>query len=220
MTSERLPVHGFVLAGGKSSRMGADKALLRFCGRPMVEIAVEKLRGFCADVGIAGNREDLAEFAPVVWEGRVDVGPAAGIEAGLSAAKQPWVMFIPVDVPLVPGEFLRRWADSVLDMAKVGPIALSHLWVSNEQPAFCMIRSDKEEAFRAALESGERRLALLFHRAEGADVHWVHDLYDIYGFRPYEGPDTDTVDRWLMNVNTPEDLANAEAWAWSSSDME
>ncbi len=218
--SERLPVHGFVLAGGKSSRMGADKALLRFCGRPMVEIAVEKLRGFCADVGIVGNREDLAEFAPVVRETRLDAGPAAGIEAGLGVATQPWTMFIPLDVPLVPGEFLRRWADSVLDMAKVGPIALSHLWVSTEQPAFCMIRSDKEEAFRAALESGERRLALLFHCAEGTDVHWVHDLYDIYGFRQYEGPATNTVDRCFMNVNTPEDLAKAEAWASSSSEAD
>ena len=213
--SERLPVHGFVLAGGKSSRMGEDKSLLRFCGRPMVEIAVEKLRGFCSEVGIAGNRDDLAEFAPVVRETWHDVGPAAGIEAGLTTARQPWTMFIPVDVPLVPGEVLQRWAVSVLDMEKVRPIALSHLCVSNEQPAFCMIRSDKVEAFRTALESGERRLASLFHRAEGSDVHWVHDLYDIYGFRRSDGPDAYQLDRWFINVNTPEDLATAEAWALS-----
>ncbi|MES2390469.1 MAG: NTP transferase domain-containing protein, partial [Acidobacteriota bacterium] len=37
-----------MLAGGKSSRMGVDKATLEFRGRPMVEIAVEKLRGVCA----------------------------------------------------------------------------------------------------------------------------------------------------------------------------
>ena len=106
----KVPVHGFVLAGGKSSRMGEDKALLRFCGRPMVEIAVEKLRGFCEEVTIAGNREDLAGFAPVVRESRTGVGPAAGVEAGLGAARQEWAMFLPVDVPLVPEELLRRWA--------------------------------------------------------------------------------------------------------------
>ena len=86
--STKLPVHGFVLAGGKSSRMGTDKALLEFCGRPLVEIAVEKLREFCAEVSIAGNRDDLSVFAPVAHETRVDCGPAAGIEAGLKAAQR------------------------------------------------------------------------------------------------------------------------------------
>ena len=73
-----LPVHGFVLAGGRSVRMGKDKALLQFSGRPMVKIAVEKLREFCAEVRIAGSREDLSGFAPVVMDESEEAGPAAG----------------------------------------------------------------------------------------------------------------------------------------------
>ena len=201
-----LPVHGFVLAGGKSSRMGVDKATLKFCGWPMVEIAVEKLRGFCAEVGIAGNREDLARFAPVVGESRVDAGPAAGIEAGLKAARQEWVLFVPVDVPLMPGELLRRWAEQVLEM---DGIAASHLYYGRDQPAFCMLQRDCADRFSAALDKGERRLAVLLHEAtEG--FHWVHDLDELHG---EDYPAIEASRWWFMNVNTPQELAEAEAWA-------
>jgi molybdopterin-guanine dinucleotide biosynthesis protein A len=201
-----LPVHGFVLAGGKSSRMGEDKALLRFCGRPMVQIAVEKLRGFCAEVGIAGNREDLAEFAPVVREARVDVGPAAGVEAGLRAAAQPWVLFMPVDVPLVPEEWLRRWAEAVLAMDGV---VASNLYYGRDQPAFCMLRRECLGRFSEALEAGERRLGMLLERASEG-LLWVYDLEGRYGKFP------EANERWFANVNTPKDLAEAEAWARES----
>jgi molybdopterin-guanine dinucleotide biosynthesis protein A len=198
-----LPVHGFVLAGGKSSRMGEDKALLRFCGRPMVEIAVEKLRGFCAEVTIAGNREDLAGFAPVVRETRVDVGPAAGIEAGLGAASQPWAMFLPVDVPLVPEELLRRWAVAVLAMDGV---VASNLYYGRDQPAFCMLRSACRQRFSEALDGGERRLRVLLERASEG-FQWVYDLDEVHGNGVEER------ERWFANVNTPQELAEAEAWA-------
>jgi molybdopterin-guanine dinucleotide biosynthesis protein A len=198
-----LPVHGFVLAGGKSSRMGRDKALLRFCGRPMVEIAVEKLRGFCAVVTIAGNREDLAGFAPVVRETRVDVGPAAGIEVGLGAATEDWAMFLPVDVPLIPGDLLRRWAEKVLAMEG---IVASHLYYGRNQPAFCMLRRECLGRFSEALEEGERRLGMLLDRAsEGSQ--WVYDLDQVHAKSAEESA------LWFANVNTPEDLVKAEAWA-------
>jgi len=174
----KLPVHGFVLAGGKSSRMGVDKALLPFCGRPMVEIAVEKLREFCADVSIAGN-----------WEERVDVGPGAGIEAGLKAARQPWVMFLPVDVPLVPVELLRGWVEAVLESG----CGASYLVVKEQrQPAFCVMRRECLAGVSAALDRGVRRLDELLRSVAAAEVEVE-------------------VESWFMNVNTPEDLAKAEA---------
>lgn len=213
MGGVRLPVHGFVLAGGKSSRMGEDKALLRFGGRPMVEIAVEKLRGFCAEVTIAGNREDLVGFAPVVGETRVGVGPAAGVESGLKAATEEWAMFVPVDVPLVPGELLRGWAEAVLEEAAAG-CGVSYLQVLGErQPAFCMVRRDYGAQVSKAIEAGERKLAAIWRGLDedgGSGWLWACDAAR---FAPTVGGTKLEVGNWFSNVNTPEELAEAEGWA-------
>ena len=203
-----LPVHGFVLAGGKSSRMGRDKALLLFRGRPMVEIAVEKLRNFCAAVSIAGNREDLAEFGEIAREERVDCGPAAGIEAGLKAAREPWAMFVPVDVPLVPPELLRRWCEEALRVN----MTVSSLGIGQKQPAFCLMRRERLASFARGLDEGERRLEVLLNRTAEVDdcASWTYDAHDLYGYPDYRGPDDQSLERWFLNVNTPEEFAKAE----------
>lgn len=206
MNDAKLPVHGFVLAGGKSSRMGRDKALLEIDGRPMVQIAVQKLESFCTEVSIAGNRDDLGSFATVVQEQRVDSGPAAGIEAGLHAVQRPWALFMPVDVPLVPTELLRTFASQVLREPRV---AVAHLYARGDQPAFCMIRSGCAAAFTAALETGERRLVKLFDRlVRNGGVHRVYSVRDICG-KLYPG-DKET-NRWFRNVNTPEDFTGIQS---------
>ncbi len=205
MSGAGLPVHGFVLAGGKSTRMGRDKALLEIGGEPMVQVAVGKLQSFCAEVSIAGNRDDLSAFGTVVREERVDAGAAAGIEAGLRAARQPWALFIPVDVPLVPAELLRMWAAQVLREPRV---MVGHLYAFRYQPAFCMIRSGCAGAFSAALETGERKLARLFDRlVQSGGVHRVYSVRELYG-SGYPGDDA--LREMFMNVNTPEDLARLE----------
>lgn len=205
MSGAGLPVHGFVLAGGKSTRMGRDKALLEIGGRPMVQVAVGKLQSFCAEVSIAGNRDDLSAFGTVVREERVDAGAAAGIEAGLRAARQPWGLFMPVDVPLVPAELLRMWAVQVLGEPRV---VVGHLYAFRDQPAFCMMRSGCAGAFSAALETGERKLARLFDRlVQSGGVHRVYSVRELYGARY---PGDEALRKMFMNVNTPEELANAQ----------
>jgi molybdopterin-guanine dinucleotide biosynthesis protein A len=197
-----LPVHGFVLAGGKSSRMGRDKALLELGGQPLIQIAVAKLRTFCADVSIAGNRDDLAGYGPVVKEERADAGPAAGVEAGLKASTQPWVLFVPVDAPLVPEALLRLWVEEALRVN----MTVSFLAAWEKQPAFCLLRKDRLAFYTAALEAGDRSLEILLHLAAESDGYssWMYDPYDLYGYPEYRGPDDSTLERWFLNVNTPE----------------
>jgi molybdopterin-guanine dinucleotide biosynthesis protein A len=192
--------------------MGQDKALLRVGGRTLVEIAVEKLREFCGEVSIAGNREDLREFAPVVREQRVDAGPAAGVEAGLKACRQPWAMFVPVDVPLVPVEMLRRW---VLEAMRA-PMSVSYLGASFpeaywKQPAFCLLETERQRTFSRLLDDGERGLEELLNRTAWADnrVAFMYDEFELYP--KDQRPDEATQERWFTNVNTPEDLARVDA---------
>jgi molybdopterin-guanine dinucleotide biosynthesis protein A len=145
-----------------------------------------------------------------VRERRLDAGPAAGIESGLAASEQPWALFIPVDVPLVPVELLRRWCEEALRMN----MPVSFLGISQKQAAFCLMRRERSASLTRLLDEGERKLEVLLNRAAEADdsASWMYDAYDLYGYPDYRGPDEQTLERWFINVNTPQELATAEHW--------
>ena len=196
-----LPVHGFVLAGGRSSRMGRDKALLEIGGKPMVQIAVEKLRSFCAEVSIVGEREDLAGFAPVIRGERQGLGPAAGIEAGLQASGEPWALFMPVDVPLVPSKLLRRWVAGAVGSGTAG--GGEYLVAAGRpQPAFCLLSSSVAEVWHQGVSTGERRLENLL-RGAGAMARSVEGI-------PWFAAAAQEADLWFRNVNTPDAFGAVE----------
>ncbi len=208
MTEAPLPIHGFVLAGGKSSRMGQDKVLLPFCGVPLIEIAVAKLRAFCSEVSILGNRDDLDIYAPVVHDLRSGIGPGAAFEAALRAAKRAWTLFIPVDVPLVSPALLRGWAKETLEE---DPCSASLLIVGRErQPAFSMLHTKCAHSISQALDRDERRLNDLLYAADADDVAPVCPK----DARQFALNLTDAqIEMSFSNINTPQELAEAEAWA-------
>lgn len=109
-----LPVAGFVLAGGRSSRMGRDKVLLEFGGELLIERALKKLRAVCASVAIAGGGEELTAFGQVVPDEVPGCGPLGGIVAALETSEFEWGLFLPVDVPLVPMSFVLGLAGRCL----------------------------------------------------------------------------------------------------------
>ncbi|MWV28877.1 molybdenum cofactor guanylyltransferase [Aurantiacibacter rhizosphaerae] len=76
---------GAVLAGGKSSRFGTDKALAELDGRTLIARAVETLSGFCDDVIVVGRETAPAPTVPD-WP-RSDMGPLGGIAGALRHAE-------------------------------------------------------------------------------------------------------------------------------------
>lgn len=105
-TTERLPCIGVVLAGGQSTRMGRDKALLEWHGRPLLERQLDALRASGVDeLRVSGDRP--------AYHGVVDAQPGLGPLGGLAGiaeavAADADLLVIPVDMPLLGTALLRR----------------------------------------------------------------------------------------------------------------
>jgi molybdopterin-guanine dinucleotide biosynthesis protein A len=101
-------VTGIVLAGGKSSRMGKDKGLCTFYGKPMVLHAVELLRQVCDNIIISSNNPDYSQFGlPVVEDEIKNIGPLGGIYSGLKQTKSQDNFFLSCDMPMVTTDLVK-----------------------------------------------------------------------------------------------------------------
>src|SRR5438270_7101812 len=92
----------FILAGGRSSRMGADKALLEFAGKPLIVRAVELVREIVAEVTIVGDPQKFTAFGPVIDDIYRNRGALRGIHAALTSSEDEWNLILAVDVQFVP----------------------------------------------------------------------------------------------------------------------
>ncbi|ADU31572.1 molybdenum cofactor guanylyltransferase [Evansella cellulosilytica] len=98
-----LPLTGVILAGGRSRRMGKDKALLKVSGKTTIERITNIVTKTCQKTLIISNDIDKYQFLnkKIVKDMYVGKGPLAGIHAGLRAANTEWCFFIANDMPLI-----------------------------------------------------------------------------------------------------------------------
>lgn len=100
-----------LIAGGRSRRMGSDKAFLNWQGRPLWEHQMEKLRALEPSRLLLSCRSDQAipaqpDILPVPDEWP-DCGPLGGVASCLRACDAPLLAVLGIDLPLLPPEFLR-----------------------------------------------------------------------------------------------------------------
>ena len=99
-------VTAYVLAGGKSLRMGSDKAFALLEGRTLLQRALETVRLVAPECRIVGTREKFAHFGQVVQDVYPDRGPLGGIDAALKDSGTDLNLVLAVDLPYVSSELL------------------------------------------------------------------------------------------------------------------
>ena len=194
-----------VLAGGLSRRMGGnDKSLAMLGKRPLLAHVLGRLAAQTADIAISANGDParFAEFGRPVLADTIEghLGPLAGLLAGMTWAKgigSTQIVSVPTDCPFVPADLISRLARASAHSLNVPVLAAS---AGRRHPVVGL--------WPVALAG-----RLLDFLASGAKAR-VADFAGSCGAAAVEFPMMDlavrTVDPFF-NVNTPDDLAEAEA---------
>jgi len=203
----------FILAGGKSSRMGADKAFLRLGGRTLLDRALE----LAANVGgvgtaaprrtadrtstrskwvfIVGDPAKFAAFTPAVQDIYLDRGPLGGIHAALRSSNADLNLMLAVDLPFVTARLLNYL---LLRAEKSGAVVTVPRIEGRYQPLCAIYCKEFAVVAEAALARGKNKIDALFSEVSLCAVS-DEELADA-GFSATD----------FRNVNTPEDWEQAK----------
>lgn len=190
-----------VLAGGQSSRMGQDKALLQIEGVPLLT-RVCRVALHCADPvyvvarSVGGDRAPqnhpyaalLPPSCTLVLETGEDAppsGPLVGFAEGLSYVQTEWVLLLACDLPRLQGEVLQGWQQQLAQVAE-SAIALLPRHAKGWEPLCGFYRRNCLPSLTAFIQAGGRSFQSWLAQ------HYVQVL-EVEDFT------------LLMNCNTPED---------------
>jgi molybdopterin-guanine dinucleotide biosynthesis protein A len=111
--SSKSNVSGIVLAGGRSRRMGRDKALEPLGGQSLIRRVIERISPVVGEIVVVAADRSRGESLPLARGDRValDVYPGCGslggIFSGLSAAREDWGLVVACDMPFLNPKLLR-----------------------------------------------------------------------------------------------------------------
>lgn len=152
-------VTAFVLAGGKSTRMGADKAFLKLGDQPLVSHALKLAASVTSEVRIVGSVGKFAALAPVVEDVYRDRGPLGGIHAALLSSATDLNLMLAVDLPFVRQAFLQYLI--LQATASCATVTVPHA-NGGFQPLCAMYRREFGTVAETALQSGRNKIDWLF----------------------------------------------------------
>jgi len=188
---------GFVLAGGRSSRMGRDKARLPFEGSLLIQTVARHVLTAAGTVTLIGPPERYADLGyPVVADrlpnGRTDAcGPLGGVFTALSVSRAPWNLMVACDMPGVTAAFL----ETLFEVAEALETA--------EGPGVDCVVPQTSSGLSPLCAVYHRRCVPIVEAAILCNQFKMHDL--LTNLRVVEWPVYDPA--LVENINTPEQWA-------------
>ena len=174
-----------LLAGGKSSRMGTNKAELTFEGKTFLEHMLDKARELGIEKyyisGYASSREDVC----TVWDHYENRGPLGGLHACMKVMDTPYCLVLPVDAPNLPQKILEA-------------LLSCHEDRKGDDRVLIWEHGDRMEPLIAVYPIAMTQTIEELIRESSAPVFRVLDRWGYACFR------LETEDEEILNVNTPQ----------------
>ncbi len=183
------PVHALVLAGGRSRRLGRDKAGLLIDGKPQLERVVELLAPLVAEVRVSVRADQppdsLRDRYPQIVDREADAGPVAGILAALEFDRNADWLVVAVDLPRLD----RETVEGLLGAEPSGPFTAYRSTSDGLPEPLCAVyRAEALPVVRGFVDAGIRCPRKILIKS---------------GTELLEQPNPTALD----NLNTPEDQA-------------
>jgi molybdenum cofactor guanylyltransferase len=151
---DRSELTGIILAGGKSSRMGREKGLVEFHGKPLIQYGIDLLSRYTDRILISSGNPDYLSFGlELVPDDIIGQGPAAGLAASLRHSNTPWNLVIACDLPFLEPELIDRLLEPSGNHQVVVPV---HGDVN--EPLAALYHKDLASVFEVAISSGNLAL--------------------------------------------------------------
>ena len=192
--SDSKPITGLILAGGQGRRMGGvDKGLQMFRGKRLVDHVYERLAPQVGGIVINANQNHDAykSFGVRVVSDAIGgfAGPLAGLHAGLSVSRRPYLASVPCDSPFLPHDLVARLLEQL--SASGADLAVAR---TGEQPhpVFCLAHRSVLEHLTNFLKGGGRKIDAWYASLKVVEVNF------------------DDQAEAFSNINTLEELASFE----------
>jgi len=192
---------GFVLAGGKSSRMGptVDKAFLDFRGQTLLDRALGVMGAVCGRVTIVGDPAKFAKAGSVIADIFPGCGPLGGVHAALVHSLAELNLMLAVDMPFVSRELLAFLFDVAAGEDNAGHAVVTIPRTSRGlQPLCAIYRREFSAVAEQALRAGKNKI----------DAAFSSVAVRVIGERELAAAGFS--EQSFFNVNTPEDRLAAE----------
>ncbi len=183
-------VTAVILAGGPSSRMKSNKALLPYRGGRFIDAIYRLLRSIFADVILVTNNPEQYEFLPCnkVPDIYIGMGVLAGIHSGLYHSNNPAIFAVACDMPYLKEGLIRYMASR----ADVGGVLIPES-PSGLEPLHACYGKECLAAIETALLSGQKRIVSFFDHTAVRKIHAEQIAYFDPAFTSF------------ININTPDD---------------
>lgn len=177
---------GWVLVGGRSSRMGTDKALIEIGNQPLAKRVAAEIGKICGTVSLVGDPEVYGGLGlPVVPDRFPGQGPLAGIEAALRATTVEWNLVVACDMPALDAGVLEDLFAAASENG--GDCAVPSYSDGRIEPLCAVFHARCHARVLSALEGGIRKVT---DALAGLAIRYV----PVSSSEPF------------ANLNTPEDL--------------